>query len=169
MKTLTLLLTAVAVSLDSFCAGFSLSLNKKTSPILPAAVTLMTFLMCLATSLATALLRAFDEKTANFAGAILLTALGATCLFRKDNASANLTPVSIGESLTVGFAVGLDAAIANLSLAGNGLELVAPVVFAAMHYLAVTLGQLLARRVTLAHTNVISAAVLFVIALTKIA
>ncbi len=167
MTILIVALTAIVVSLDSFMAGFSLSLNKKASPVLPAAVSFVTLLLCLATSfLAKALSAA--SRFADYFGACLLFVLAAMCLFREESHAYALKPVTLGESLTIGVAVGMDAAIANLSLVGVGVEAIAPIVFAATHYLTVALGQALAKKVVLSHTNLVSAIMLCVIALTKL-
>lgn len=168
MKILTVALTAIVVSLDSFMAGFSLSLNKKSSPTLPAAVALITLLMCLATSFVAKVLSTLDSRAVNYFGAVLLLSLAVVCLFRSDSNTTSLTPVTLTESLTIGVAVGMDAAIANLSLAGDGLEVIAPIVFAVTHYLTVALGQVLAKKVILSHTNVVSAVMLLAIAVTKL-
>lgn len=168
MIILTVALTAVVVSLDSFMAGFSLSLNKKPSSTLPAAVALITLLLCLATSFVGKALSNFDSRTVDCFGAILLFVLAAVCLFRNDDHESKLTPVTVTESLTIGVAVGMDAAIANLSLANLGMGVIAPIVFAVTHYLTVALGQVLAKKVILSHTNLVSAVMLAAIAVTKL-
>ena len=67
----------------------------------------------------------------------------------------------------MGIAVGLDASVANLSLAVDGYGIVAPVVFAVTHYFTVKKKKKLAGKIAMQHTNVLSAVVLFVLAVTK--
>ncbi len=169
MKNVLLIaVTAVAVSLDSFMAGFSLSLNKRNSPLLPSAVALITLLLCLVTSFIGRILSYIAEKQLDVFGAGLLVLLALTCLLRKEDARNSLSCVSLGESLTIGVAVGMDASIANLSLTGVGNGLVVPVVFAVTHYFTVALGQILAKKVQLKHTNIFSAVILVVLAISKL-
>lgn len=170
MKNLvTVAITAVIVSLDSFVAGFSLSINKKSTTLLPAAVALITLLLCLITSCIGLLLKQYVEQYVNYIGAALLLLLAACSLFKKDEErQQSLKEVTLFESVTIGFAVGMDAAVANLSLSLSGVGLVAPVVFAVMHYFTVYCGQILARKITVNHTNVITAVILAVLAVTKL-
>lgn len=168
LKILTVAVTAIVVSLDSFMAGFSLSLNKRASTLLPSAVSLITLLLCLATSFAgRALALAAKQAVDSFGGALLLL-LALMTLFRREETRAKLTAVTLGESLTIGVAVGMDAAIANFSFAGDELAWITPAVFAVTHYLTVALGQALAKKVILTHTNVFSAIILALLAVTKL-
>lgn len=164
---LTLAVTSLIVSLDSFIAGFSVSLNKRQNTTLPAVVALVTLIMCIATTLVgNALQGVLDEYVDAFSAAILIT-LAVVSLFKQDDDEVNLQRLSLYECIAMGVAVGLDASIANLSLAVDGYGLIAPIVFAVTHFFTVLLGQLLASKVTLPKTNVFSAAVLFVLAVTK--
>ena len=52
LRVFTVAVTAIVVSLDSFMAGFSLSLNKRADCTLPSAVALISLLLCLLTSFA---------------------------------------------------------------------------------------------------------------------
>lgn len=165
---LTIAVTAVIVSLDSFVAGFSLSLNKKANLVLPSAVALITLLLCLATTLVGELLQGYFGKVVDYFGAALLALLALVNLVKADeDEQANLSTVRLSESLTIGVAVGMDAAVANLSLSLLGVGLLAPIVFAVTHFFTVLLGQLLARKVKLQHTNVFSAVILLVLAIFK--
>ncbi len=168
MRVFTVAVTAIVVSLDSFMAGFSLSLNKRADCTLPSAVALITLLLCLLTSFAGMALQYIDEQFVDYFGGALLFLLAAFALFKKEEVRNNLASVSVGESLVIGVAVGMDAAIANLSFVGEGLEWVTPIVFAVTHYLTVTLGQVLAKKVRLAHTNIVSAVLLATLAITKL-
>ena len=142
-----LLITALTVSIDSFVCGFSLSLKggKKTPIILGIALTV--YAMCLLTNYLTALFAdSISEKTASLGGLILI-GVGIINLFKKDTKSNEpKNRRAITESLVSGFAVGLDGALANLSLSLMGInDFYVPLVIAIMHALMITLGVLLAR------------------------
>ena len=165
---LTIAVTAVIVSLDSFVAGFSLSLNKKANLVLPSAVALITLLLCIATTLIGEFLQGYLGRVVDYFGAALLALLALVSLIKEDEGEqANLNTVTLSESLTIGVAVGMDAAVANLSLALLGVGLLAPIVFAVMHFFTVLLGQVLAKKVKLEHTNIFSAVILLVLAISK--
>ena len=165
---LTIAVTAVIVSLDSFVAGFSLSLNKKANLLLPSAVAVVTLVLCLVTTLIGELLHGYLGKVVDYFGAGLLALLALISLVKDDDEQqANLRTVTFAESLTIGVAVGMDAAVANLSLALLGVGLIAPIVFAVTHFFTVLAGQLLARKIKLEHTNVFSAVILLVLAISK--
>ncbi len=168
MKILTVAVTALVVSLDSFMAGFSLSLNKRSSPTLPSAVALITLLLCIVTSVAGQALLRYAEKIVDYLGAALLMLLAITALFRRDDRRSALAAVSLRESIAIGVAVGMDAAIANFAFAGDGLQWITPTVFAVTHYMTVALGQILAKKVTPQHTNIFSAIILAALAVVKL-
>lgn len=167
-EVLIILSTAIIVSLDSFMAGFSLSLNKKSNTALPATVALVTLLLCLLTTFVGSLLKNYLNETANVFGAVVLFSLAVLGLFRKDDKSCALAPAAFGENVAMGFAVGTDAAIANLSLAMSGYGIVAPLIFAVTHYFTVLLGQVLAKKATLENTNWFSSVILVGLAIMKL-
>ena len=165
---LTIAVTAIIVSLDSFVAGFSMSLNKKANLTLPSAVALVTLILCLLTTLLGELLQGYLGKAIDYFGAGLLALLALINLVKKDEGEqAKLNTVALTESMTIGVAVGMDAAVANLSLAMLGVGLVAPIVFAITHFFTVLLGQHLAHKVKLEHTNIFAAVILLVLAISK--
>lgn len=166
-ETITLLTCAVIVSLDSFVAGFTLSINKKNNFALPAAVAIITLALCLATTFLGKALKNTMNDYADIFGAAILFTLAVFAIFRKEEVRHSLKSVSLAESVAIGFAVGTDAAVANLSLAMEGYGVIAPLVFAVTHFFTVFLGQLLAKKISLSHTNVISAVVLAVLAVMK--
>ena len=140
-----LLLTALTVSVDSFFCGFSLSFT--TSKKLPVIffISLTVFVMCLTTNYLTFFfVDKITERTACLGGIILIF-VGIYNLFKnKDN-----TPVSIKstirQSLSTGFAVGIDGATANLSLSLMGLNnFYVPLTIALFHALMIWLGISLA-------------------------
>ncbi len=106
---------------------------------------------------------------ADLFGAAVLFVLAIINLFKKDDDQTySLRQITLGESVTMGFAVGTDAAVANLSLAMQGLGVVAPIVFAVTHYFTVLVGQKLAGKVVMKNSNYLSAAALFILAFAKI-
>ncbi len=141
-----LLLTAFTVSIDSFVCGFSLALlkGKKIYIVLTIAVTV--FIMCLITNFAATLLSGFlTEKTANLGG-LLLIFVGIYNLFKKDTEGKKNTDDGFLRALTTGIAVGLDGAMANLSLSLMGLnQIYVPIIIASMHALMITFGILLSK------------------------
>ena len=167
-NVLIVAITAVVVSLDSFMAGFSLSLNKKANRILPLTVAIVTLLLCFVATTIGAVIERYIEHIANYFGAALLVSLAVFSLIRKEETSNKLSSVTFSESLTIGVAVGMDAAVAILTLIGSGTELVAPIVFAVTHYFTVFLGQTLAKKVQLERTNIFSAVILIVLAISKV-
>ena len=142
-----LLLTALTVSIDSFVCGFSLSLGggKKLPIIIGIALTV--YVMCLITNyLTVAFADKLSEKTACLGG-LILTGVGIYNLFKKkrDNTESKNKGI-IASSIITGFAVGLDGALANLSLSLMGInKFYVPLTIAVMHALTITAGVLLAR------------------------
>ena len=137
-----LIITALTVSIDSFFCGFSLSLKggKKTPIII--GITLTVFVMCVITNYLAILLSPFlSEKTACLGGAILI-GVGIYNLLKKDKSETQYKSV-LSEVLISGFAVGLDGAIANLSLSLMGINaFYVPITIAIAHALTITLGVL---------------------------
>lgn len=135
-----LLITALTVSIDSFVCGFSLSLtnNKKLPLILGIALTV--FIMCAAVNYATAFFAdKLTEKTASLGG-IILIAVGIYNLLKSDNDTIKERS-TLSQALISGFAVGLDGALANLSLALMGMNaFYVPITIAVMHALMIALG-----------------------------
>lgn len=147
-----LLTTAFAVSADSFICGFSLYFNKTKKVYAVAIIALTVFVMCLFTNYAAVFFaEKITEKSAAYGGFILLIT-GTRNLFpQKNNTPENLqkkygdNAVNIRQSMLTGFAVGLDGAVANLSLALMGINsFYVPLTIAAMHALMVYLGTCLA-------------------------
>lgn len=145
--TLFLIITALTVSIDSFVCGFSLSLNngKKLPVILGIALTVL--VMCTITNYATVLFSNFlSEKTASLGGLILIV-VGIYNLFKKKGTKpCTKSKTTIAVTIITGFAVGLDGAIANLSLALMGLNnFYVPLTIAVCHALTIALGVILAQ------------------------
>ena len=143
--TIFLILTAFTVSIDSFVCGFSLALGKgKKLPII-LGIALTVLLMCSVTNYATIFLSEYlNEKTACLGG-IILIGVGVYNLFKKDSAQIKGRS-AISQILITGFAVGLDGAIANLSLSLMGLNaFYVPLTIAVMHALTIAAGVFLAQ------------------------
>ncbi len=143
-----LLLTAFTVSIDSFACGFSLSYLKGKKIYIVLGITLTVFVMCLiANYLATFLSGFLTEKICSLGGLILI-GIGVYNLVKKDDEPKPSNKGIIKQSLISGFAVGLDGAVANLSLALMGINaFYVPIIIAVMHALTITLGILTAKTI----------------------
>ncbi len=140
-----LILTALTVSIDSFVCGFSLSLSngKKLPIVLGIAVTV--FVMCAFTNYLTVFFaEKISDKTASLGGLILI-GVGLYNIFKKKEDSPYKTNGALSQALITGFAVGLDGALANLSLSLMGINaFYVPITIAVMHALMIALGIALA-------------------------
>ena len=157
----------MVVSLDSFVAGFSVSLNKRRNSTLPAVVALVTFVMCAITTFVGYALQGILDEYVNVLSAVILTLLAVMNLLKEDENAINMQALTLYECAAVGVAVGLDASVANLSLALDGYGVIAPIIFAVTHYFTVLIGQILAGKIEMRYSNVFSAAVLLVLAASK--
>ena len=141
-----LILTAFSVSVDSFVCGFSLSFNTKKKPLIVLGIALTVLVMCFITNYLTAFFAdKIDERTSSLGGLILI-GVGIYNLFKKNEQVKEKTSFAFKQILLSGFAVGLDGAMANLSLSLMGInQFYVPIIIAAMHALTITLGILLAQ------------------------
>ena len=144
--TYLLLITAFTVSIDSFVCGFALSLRncKKFHIILGIFFTVLA--MCFITNyLAIFLADIITEKTASLGGIILIL-VGIFNLVKKDEKSNSNSHSALKQSLVSGFAVGLDGALANLSLSLMGINaFFVPITIALMHALTISFGVILSQ------------------------
>ena len=143
-----ILLTAFTVSIDSFICGYTLSLlNKKKIPVI-LGVTLTVFVMCLLANYLTAIFSSLiNEKTACLGG-LLLVAIGIYNLVKNKSASEpTITNSSYIKTILIsGFAVGLDGAVANLSLSIMGMnQFYVPLIIAVIHGIMISLGIFLSK------------------------
>ena len=168
MNVILIVITAFTVSIDSFIAGFSLSINKRKKISLPIIVAVVTYALCLVASLTGALLKDFLQSYVQVIGAGILIILGISNLFRQE--STTLKVVTLSESFAIGFGVGMDGAAAALSLTiqGVGDVIFTPLLFAAMHFATVFAGQSLAQASKLNKANVVSSVMFFILAALKI-
>ncbi len=140
-----LFLTAFTVSIDSFVCGFSLSFMKGKNHIVVLVIALTVYLMCLTTNYLTMVFENYlNETTASFGG-LLLIFVGVYNLIKKDKNTLAKSSNVFKQSLLTGFAVGLDGALANLSLALMGINaFYVPLIIAVLHAIMIGLGIILA-------------------------
>ncbi len=141
-----LILTAFIVSVDSFVCGFSLSLskNKKLPVVLGIAITVL-FMCALTNYLTIFFAEKITEKTASLGG-LILVGIGVYNLFKKKSPTKQEWRGSFAQSIITGFAVGLDGALANLSLSLMGMnEFYVPLTISVIHALMIYLGILLSQ------------------------
>ena len=145
--TYYLLITAFTVSIDSFVCGFALAFNKGNKAPIVFGIALTVLTMCLITNYATAFFADFlSETTACIVGGIILISVELYNIFKSNTPNKNGDGSIIKQSLISGFAVGLDGALANLSLALMGINaFYVPLTIAVMHALTITAGVLLAK------------------------
>lgn len=140
-----LILTAFTVSIDSFACGFSLAKGKNNVFTLVSVITFTVFFMCLiANYFALFALNFLTEKTAALGG-LLLISVGVYDLLKKEEEPRLSLPKKSGirKTFGVGFAVGLDGALANLSLSLMGLNAIyVPIIIALMHGVMIETGAI---------------------------
>ncbi len=141
-----LLITALTVSIDSFVCGFSLSFNSGKKPLIVLGIALTVFAMCLLTNYMTVFFAdKITERTACLGGLILI-GVGIFNLVKKEHNFSSAEKSAVKQIFISGFAVGLDGALANLSLSLMGINaFYVPVVIALMHAVTISLGILLAQ------------------------
>lgn len=140
-----LLLTSFLVSIDSFVCGFSLSLQSTRKSLIVLVIALTVFIMCAIANYSVGFfIDKLNEKTASFGGLILI-GIGVYNIFKKDSPSSlEHKSFSLKQTFLIGFAVGLDGAMANLSLAMMGInQFYVPITIAFFHALTISLGIIL--------------------------
>lgn len=156
------------MSIDGMAAGFALGVKWKFSLKFSCAAAAATLILCFAAVLLGRLLQGALQNAARVLSPCALIVIGLVDFFKKQQTA---TAVSAKECLALGFAVGLDAAAANLSLCLMGhTALWIPVVFAATHFALVSLGTLLASAAVtkkMKSTGKIAGALLVVIGISK--
>lgn len=141
----TLLITALVVSLDSFVCGLSLSIGNNKKIYLVTIITLIVYLMCLVTNYSTLLVTNYlTEEASCFGGALLILVGTYNLLKKEDNLATNDNKSFLVQCCIVGFAVGLDGAIGNFSLALMGInDFYVPLLIALTHGVMILLSVLL--------------------------
>ncbi len=135
-----LLLTALTVSIDSMVCGFSLSLMKPKKIPIVIGITLTVLVMCIiANYSAMYFAHLLTEQTACLGG-LILVAVGVYNLVKKNK--KELKDGSLyKQTLISGFAVGLDGAVANLSLSIMGINaFYVPLTIALFHGVMIFIG-----------------------------
>ncbi len=165
-----LILTAFAVSLDSTVAGFAIGLKTKKVWLFSFVVAVATLCLCLFATLVATLAKDEFGNAMKTIGSLFLIAVGMINFFKKQQ---NLPKtMTFCEGLSLGFAVGTDACIANLSICLLGhTQLWIPFVFAFMHFATVATGAKLANaKLTkkLKHTSKISGTLLICLGIFKL-
>ncbi len=145
-----LFITALTVSIDSFVCGFSLSFSGGKKFLIVPIIALVVLVMCVFTNYLALILSPFlTEKTASLGG-LILVGVGFYNLVKKEKDPSQSKGGLIKQSLIAGFAVGLDGALANLSLSIMGINaFYVPIVIAVMHAIMIAIG------ITLSETPVI--------------
>ena len=143
---LFLLITAFTVSIDSLVCGFSLSFNGRKKFWIVPIIACTVFIMCLCTNYFAKFISQFlSEKIASLGGLILI-GIGLYNLLSTEKEVKQLQYSNFKQALFAGFAVGLDGALANLSLSIIGLNhFYVPIIIATMHAATITLGIFLAK------------------------
>ena len=143
----TLLITALAVSLDSFICGLALSIGHGKKACLVIVITVTVFIMCIIANYTGYLLQNFlTERTASLGG-ILLVLIGSYNLIKKEESvSKNRGDSFFTQSFIVGVAVGLDGAIGTFSLSLMGINsFYVPLIIALTHGIMITLSVALSQ------------------------
>lgn len=140
-----LFIIAFTVSIDSFVCGFSLSMKKtKKLPIVLGIATTVLAMCVLVNYLTLFFAEKITEKTTCLGGLILI-GIGLYNLIKRKGEKKEIKSGFI-QSVLTGFAVGLDGALANLSLSLMGLNgFYVPLTIALIHALMIYLGILLAQ------------------------
>ena len=142
-----LIITALTVSIDSFICGFSISFScvKKYPIVLIIAITV--FIMCLITNYLTVALKNYiTEQTSSLGGALLIIVGIFNLLKSIKKQDKNIIPnnFSFYKIFLIGVAVGLDGALANLSLALMSInKFYVPLTIALTHAIMIWLGIVL--------------------------
>ncbi|MBO7345507.1 MAG: manganese efflux pump [Clostridia bacterium] len=141
-----IIITALTVSIDSLICGFSLALSCKKKVAVIFGVALTVFAMCLFANYSTLFLQdKLNEKTVSIGGLILIL-VGLYNLLKKQNKTITVFNSPLACAITTGFAVGLDGALANLSLSLMGMNaFYVPLIIAVMHAITISVGVLLAQ------------------------
>ena len=144
-----LIITALTVSIDSFLCGFSLAMNNSKKFTLVGIITLIVFIMCLVANYGAILLKnLLTEKTACLGGIVLII-IGLCNLFKKETNLNKKTSNFLVESVSAGFAVGLDGAFANLSLSFMDMNsIMVPITIAIFHGIMLLFSVLLSKTKT---------------------
>lgn len=139
-----LLVTAFTVSIDSFICGFSLATNKCRKTLIVSGIVCVVFAMCVVANYLPVIFNVSKSYNASLIGGIILIAVGIFNLVKSDRKITFNGELKI--ILLSGFAVGLDGAVANLSLSLMGINaFYVPMIIAVMHGFTISLGVILSK------------------------
>lgn len=160
-----ILITAVAVAVDSFIGGLTIGYSKaKSKFFFPVTCALVTMALC-ALSMLFAQTANILLSEAKFFGCILLMVAGIINIARKEDSQmqANFW------QLAVALGVALDAVIGTFSLIVMGyVNYYIPLIFSIMHFLAPLLGIILSKKLKkIRHANIFAGVTLIVLATLK--
>jgi len=165
-----LILTAFAVSIDSTVAGFAIGIKTKKIWLFSFVVAVATLLLCICATLVATVAKDEFGPIMKTTGSLFLIAVGMINFFKNQQDIPKT--LTFCEGLSLGFAVGTDACIANLSVCLLGhTQLWIPFVFAFMHFATVALGAKLANTKIankLKHTSKISGTLLVCLGIFKL-
>ena len=165
-----LILTAFAVSIDSMVVGFSIGLKTKKTWFFSFVASFATLLLCLASNLIASLAKDGYDLVLKIIGSLFLIFAGIANFAKKQDTMPD--KLCIKECFSLGFAVGIDAGIANLSVCLLGYtQLWIPFLFATTHFATISLGSKIANaKLTnkLKNTNKISGFLLVCLGLFKL-
>ena len=139
-----LFITAFTVSIDSLICGFSLTLGKGKKLPYVLGISFTVLCMCLLTNYGALIFKEYLDEKSTIIGGIILVLVGIYNLFfGKKQVSRKSALV---QSFITGFAVGIDGALANLSLSLMGINaFYVPPLIAFMHAIMIYLGSLLSQ------------------------
>ena len=134
-----LFITSLTVSIDSLICGFSLTLGKGKKLPYVLGISFTVLCMCLITNYGALLFKdVLSEKSAIIGGVILILVGIYNLLFGKKQVCNKNALI---ESFITGFAVGVDGALANLSLSLMGINaFYVPPFIALMHAIMIYVG-----------------------------
>lgn len=140
-----LFITAFIVSIDSMVCGFSLSLRKQRKLPIVLGIAITVFGMCVPVNYLTMFFAdKITDKTACLGG-LILVGIGIYNLLKKKEDVKEIENAFV-QTLLTGFAVGLDGALANLSLSLMGLNsFYVPLTIAIIHAIMICFGILLSQ------------------------
>ena len=165
-----LTLTAFAVSVDRMIAGFAIGLKTKKTCFFAFIVATETCLLCIFATLLAMIATEQYHAIFKIAGALFLIVIGIANLVKRHKETPS--NICFKEFMAIGFAVGIDAGIANFSLYLLGYtQLFVPFLFAITHFATISAGAKIANtKLTnkLKNTNKISGLILFCLGLFKL-
>ncbi len=139
-----LFITAFTVSIDSLICGFSLSLGKGKKLPFVIGISLTVLVMCLITNYGALLFKDYLNEKSTIIGGIILVLVGIYNLTYGKKQVSNKS--AFVQSFITGFAVGIDGALANLSLSLMGINaFYVPPFIALMHAVMIYVGSTLSQ------------------------